>query len=424
MNINNLQQKKLQTSNKIVFVNRFYWPDELSTSQILTDLAEYLSSKGTYVSVVTSRLNYALPEKRLPPCETRNGVVIHRVWTTAFHRSSLVGRMSDFLTFYIFATLLLLRHVRRGDMVIAKTDPPLIQIFAWFATWVKRGRLINWCQDLFPEIIYAVSMAKTRGPVGNILRHLRNFALRRSEFNVTITSEMCKTLVVQGIDQKRMHVISNWCDRLIEPVSDEANTLRRHWQLKDQFVVGYSGNLGRAHIPDKMYELVNELKGIDNLKFLFIGSGQGMNWLKEQCQRQGHDHVVFKPYQPRASLSLSLSVPDLHLISLRRGCQHVLAPSKLYGILAAGRPIAFFGDPDCELAQEIEVSQLGITLSPDDPTGWRELMHRTIEDKVKLTAMGTNARQAYKTRYATGRSLDAWQRIIEQSSIAEASSDP
>lgn len=404
-----------ENKKHVIFINRFYWPDESATSQLLADLAEYLSSNGMQVSVVTSRLNYTNSQKRLPAQETHHGVRIHRIWSTAFHRISIVGRLLDFLTFYVFATIFLLSLVRRDDVVIAKTDPPLIQVFAWLATTVKRGKLINWCQDLFPEIIHASGMTRNKGPVSAVLRHLRNFTLRQSAFNVTISNEMSTTLVCQGISQNRMRVITNWCDRLIEPVSSETNDLRQRWRLENQFVIGYSGNLGRAHNPDEMNDLVNELKDIDDLKFLFIGSGHGMRQLKEQCRQQEHDHVVFKPYQPRASLSLSLSVPDIHLISLRHGCQHFLAPSKLYGILAAGRPIAFFGDPECDLAREVKESGLGIRLRPDDPASWKELIRETIKDKAKLTAMGANARQAYESRYEAAKSLGAWQQIIEQS---------
>ena len=396
MDIADAINNKSNGPNQVIFVNRFYWPDHSATSQLLTDLAEHMSANGTKVAVITSRLRYASSKERLAAKERHKGVEICRVWTTGFDRRSLAGRALDFLTFYVFATFALMKLVQRDDLVIAKTDPPLIQVFAWFATWIKQGRLVNWCQDLFPELVYDIAKKRRGRLVGTTLHHLRNFALRRSELNIAISSEMSNTLVVQGLDEKRVQVIRNWCDPAIAPIARNTNALRKHWQLEDHVVLGYSGNLGRAHLPDMVHMLVNELADIAELRFLFIGSGHGMNWLKQQCQQQGHKHVIFKPYQPRETLSLSLSVPDLHLISLKSGCQNFSAPSKYYGIMAAGRPIAFLGDPDCELAGEISESQLGITLAVNRQHTWRDQVHGLIRNKIELAAMGIRARQTYE----------------------------
>lgn len=407
----------------MIFINRFYWPDDSATSQLLTDLAEHISLNGTKVTIITSRLRYASSKERLPTKGRHNGVEICRVWTTGFDRKSLAGRAVDFLTFYIFATFALIRLVQRNDIVVAKTDPPLIQVFAWLATWIKQGRLVNWCQDLFPELIYGVAQKEKGMVLSTALHRLRNFALRRSYVNVTISNEMGKTLAIQGLDKKRIQVIRNWCDPAIMPIASRTNALRKRWQLEDYFVLGYSGNLGRAHLPDMVHLLVDELADIAELRFLFIGSGHGMTWLRQQCQRQGHKHVIFKPYQPRETLSLSLSVPDLHLISLRSGCQNFIAPSKYYGILAAGRPVAFLGDSDCEMAEEVRESQLGITLAADRQETWRDQVLGLIKNKAELATMGNKARQTHETRFASRRSLDAWQRIIQPASQLQSSNN-
>lgn len=401
------------SKSKIVFINRFYWPDNSATSQILTDLAEHLSSGGIDVCVVTSRLSYVSADLLFPSDDRRKGVRIYRIWTTAFQRRSFLGRMLDFLTFYIMSTWTLLKIVRSGDTVIAKTDPPLIQVFAWLVTKMQGARLVNWCQDLFPEILFALNMQQAQGLLGTTLHKVRNYALKNAAMNVTISQEMKKTLVLQGIDDSRVCVIRNWCDRLIVPVSDEVNTLKHQWSLQDQFVIGYSGNLGRAHIADKVYGLLDALADENGLKFVFIGSGHGMNWLREQSQRSGHRHVVFKPLQPNAHLSLSLSLPDVHLISLGRRCNEFLAPSKFYGVLAAGRPIVFLGDPKCDLAREIVEMELGVTLNIDSEPSWRAIVLELMRDKSKLAAMTANARSAYEAHFEATHSLSAWRQVLQ-----------
>ena len=424
MGLTDVSKKAPERRNKVIFVNRFYWPDQSATSQLLTDLAEHLATTGVDVSVVTSRLNYVSEDLLLAPDDSRNGVRIHRVWTTSFHRRSIWGRMLDFLTFYISSTWTLLRIVRRGDTVIAKTDPPLIQVFAWFATRIRGARLVNWCQDIFPEILFALEMQKAEGTIGFILSKVRNFALRNSAMNVTVSREMRETLVVQGISEARVCVIRNWCDRLIVPVADEANTLKSQWSLEDHFVIGYSGNLGRAHIADKVYALVDELARDDGIKFVFIGSGHGMRWLREQCEQSGHRHVIFKPHQPNTRLSFSLSLPDLHLISLGRRCNEFLSPSKFYGVLAAGRPIAFLGDPNCDLAKEIVEMDLGVTLDIDNTASWRPQILDLVSNRSRLGAMTANARNAHEVRFEAQHSLEAWQQIIQPSPTRSKAAEP
>lgn len=400
--------------SKIVFVNRFYWPDESATGQLLTDLAEHMARNGSDVTVVTSRLHYSAADEKLANSEQHNGVTILRVWTTAYNRSSMFGRLLDLVTFNVFAMLALIRILRSGDLVVAKTDPPFVQLFALVAAWLRRAKLVNWCQDLFPEVAYALMKPSHFPAYRHLLSAARNLALRRADYTVAISKEMRLTLLNQGIHRDRVLVINNWCDQQITPIPKEENTLRETWQLQDDFVIGYSGNLGRAHVPESIYRLIEELAGIPKLKMLFIGAGHGMTWLRQRCQDEGFGHVMFQPYQPRQDLSLSLSAPDIHLISLRSGCQKYIAPSKFYGILAAGRPIAFVGDLDSDMAKDIYRSRFGLTLSPSRVSDWRQSMLNLMQNADELSMMAKNARQAFEWRFAPSTSLDAWQRVLEK----------
>ncbi len=406
------------TDPRIVFVNRFYWPDESATGQLLTDLAEHMASKGARVTVVTSRLRYSSDDEILSGADEKNGVSIERIWTTSFDRSSIVGRLMDLVTFNVSAMIKLIRILRTDDLVVAKTDPPFLQLFAWFAAWLRRAKLVNWCQDLFPEVAYALIKKSYLQRSQNLLSAFRNHALRQADYTVAVSKEMRHTLVKQGIDRDRVLVINNWCDHEIRPIPKEENTLRKKWQLQDDFIIGYSGNLGRAHVPESIFRLVRELAGIPRLKLLFIGAGHGMNWLRQECRDENLSHVVFKPYQPRQDLSLSLSTPDVHLISLERGCQNYIAPSKFYGVLAAGRPIAFVGEANSDMAKDIRRSRFGVTLGLDCAGDWRRAVLDVMQNRDELSAMARNARQAYEWRFRPSSSLEAWQNVLERTSSA------
>ena len=234
---------------KIIFLNRFFYPDHSATSQMLSDLAFQLAGSGHTVQVITSRLTYE-GDRMLSPNERVRNVAISRVPTTAFGRHNLLGRTLDYFTFYLSAGLRLVLDAKRGDVVVVKTDPPMLSVVAGPIAWVKGARTINWLQDLFPEIATAlgIGQSKTQKWAFSLLRRLRDLTLRYAHANVVLGERMAERLKKRRVPEERITIIANWADgSQIRPVERTRNALREEWNLKDAFVVGYSGNLGRAH---------------------------------------------------------------------------------------------------------------------------------------------------------------------------------
>ena len=137
---------------RVVFLNRYFHPDHAATSVLLSNLAFALSQRGIQVTVITSRLRYEGGDHLLPQHETIRGVDVHRVWTSRRGRSGLIGRSLDYGSFYLAAAWRLWRVIRRNDIVVAKTDPPLLSVMAAPIARLKGARLVNWLQDIFPEV--------------------------------------------------------------------------------------------------------------------------------------------------------------------------------------------------------------------------------------------------------------------------------
>jgi colanic acid biosynthesis glycosyl transferase WcaI len=404
---------------RVVVVNRFFHPDTSATSQLLTDLVDTLDGRGFRVTVLAGRHGYLNTGAVLPAREWRAGIEVRRLQHTGFGRFSLPGRTLDGATFAASAFLALLIGARPGDVILAKTDPPLISVLAWLAARLTGARLVNWCQDLFPETAAAIGLPFARGPVGTTLRALRNASLRGAEMNVALSPGMAARLAAERVPPERLTVIPNWADgELIRPLAPQDNPLRAAWGLGERFVIGYSGNLGCAHAVDPVLELMTLLEDEPGLVFLFIGAGAGHRNLRAAIAGRRLENVVFRPYQDRAQLPQSLTAPDVHLVTLRPGWEGLVMPSKLYGALAAGRPVVFIGDPTGDAARIVRGGP-GLVASPDAMPALAAEIRALRRDPARLARMGAAARQAYEA-CPRDASLDAWTRCLRAAGLAAA----
>jgi glycosyltransferase involved in cell wall biosynthesis len=414
---------------RVIFLNRYFHPDHSATSQMLSDLAFGLTQRGLKVSVITGRQRYNAPQVQLPRQEVINGVGVYRVWTSRFGRSHLLGRSVDYLTFYVAAALTLWRHARCDDVIVAKTDPPLLSVFvAPIARW-RRARLVNWLQDLFPEVADALNIGG--GPARAAyppLRWLRNRSLRRGHMNVVVGDRMTDTLIRLGVSPSRIRAIPNWASGdLIRPIENSANVLRRDWGLSRAFTVGYSGNLGRAHETKTILTAMAATRchqaagnqaapemDRSNIRWLFIGDGILLDPLRAEVARLKLDNVIFKPYQPRERLAESLSAIDLHLISLRPELEGLIVPSKFYGIAAAGRPIIFIGDPDGEIGRLISKHGCGRTVKVGDGAQLAQLIREFAANPSLCRKMGERARRAFEAEFDKPIAVAKWEELLRE----------
>jgi glycosyltransferase involved in cell wall biosynthesis len=406
-----------RTSQRIVLVNRYYDPDQSATSQMLTDLSRGLAERGFDVHVVCSRQLYDDADTRLISDETLIGVRVHRVATTRFGRNRLLGRALDYLSFYVTCGLRLLRLLRRGDVLVAKTDPPLLSILAAPIANIRGAVLINWQQDVFPEIASHLGANPLPRWLDECLRRLRDVSLRAAKKNVLIGGRMREYLGARGIPERKLCVIENWADEdAIQPKATTASALRDRLGLVDHFIVCYSGNLGRAHEFETLLGAAQLLKWEPKFIFLMIGSGAKMEALERAVAERLLENFRFLPYQPRESLEDSLAAADVHLVSLLPALEGLIVPSKLYGILAAGRPLIFIGDSDGDIGRIIERAQCGHLVSVGDSTALGGTLRKLAEEPDALARMGSRSRQLLCEEYGQKRALERWVVLIEAAS--------
>jgi colanic acid biosynthesis glycosyl transferase WcaI len=402
-----------QESKRVIFVNRFYAPDESATSQMLTDLAEALARSGIEVEVLCSRQLYGDAGADLPATEVLRGVSVRRLATTRFGRDSLIGRAVDYATFYVCAGASMLGRLRRGDVLVVKTDPPLLSLVGWLAARCRGARLVNWLQDLYPEVASRLALSPVPRPVEALLRVARDRSLATARVNVVLGTRMREYLIGRGIAAARISICENWADEdRLRPLAAARSELRRRLGLGDCFVAAYSGNLGRAHDSTTLLEAASELQGDAGIVFLMVGGGAGMRSLEMQARARGLTNFRFAPYQSREALSDSLAAGDVHLVSLRPELEGLVVPSKLYGILAAGRPVVFVGDPAGELAGLIATTGVGVSVTSGDAAGLCRALRALRDDEACRMRMGMRARTVFEERYTLAAAVARWREVL------------
>jgi glycosyltransferase involved in cell wall biosynthesis len=400
---------------RIIFVNRFYYPDQSATSQIATSLAESLASAGEDVHAVCGMKGlYAEEGGCLRMEEVARGVTIHRVRSSNMGRKSILGRVVDYVTFLVLAALAVFRLARQGDIVVAKTDPPLLCVALLPVIMLRGARLINWLQDVYPEIAIRLKVPFIAGPIGTALIKVRNIALRKAAANVVIGTRMAEYLRSLHVPPQSLHVVSNWADEAIIPVAPENNPLRQAWGLKDKFVIAYSGNMGRAHEYDTLLDAAEQVQN-KRILFLFIGGGNHVDQLKSSVRARSLEHMFqFKPYQDRESLSLSLGVADVHWLSLRPEMEGLIVPSKFFGIAAAARPVIAVADQDGEVAGLVRAYDLGAVVAVGDGAQLAMTIDELAIDPDRVLRAGKRARAMYEQVFSLRQATAAWADILSR----------
>ena len=400
--------------SRIVFVNRYFAPDQSATSQILTDVATDLVRLGRNVHVIAGDETYG-GASRLPKRESVAGVEVHRVSAGGYGRTSLSGRAADYLVLYAAMYRTAKKLLQPGDVLVVKTDPPLLSIPMSRAAKQKGARLVNWLQDLYPEVAGALRVPLTQGSLGRVLARLRDRSLRAADKNVVIGELMRDRLLARGIPLDRITIIPNWADdEQIHPIATHDNALRSAWGLNDKIVFGYSGNLGRAHECETLLKAAELLRPRPDIAFLFVGGGHHIEYVRGRAAALGlSDRFHFRPYQDRAQLQLSLAVADVHWLSLRTELEGLIVPSKFYGIAAAGRPVISVTSPAGEIARLVKHFGCGLVAEPGDAGQLATVILKLADDPHLRAEMGERARQMLLNHYTKRHSLEQWRKLLD-----------
>jgi colanic acid biosynthesis glycosyl transferase WcaI len=371
---------------RVLVLNQYYWPGVEATAHLLAELCEALADEFD-LTVVTGMVAGAEEAGRTE----KGGVEIVRVGSTAYDRSRLSLRAANYLT-YLGLSFWEGLKVERPDVVLCMTDPPVIADVALLIARRFDVPLVVVSQDVFPEV--AVALKRLDNPaIVELLRLATRTYLKRADRVVAIGDTMRERLVAKGADRSRIVVIPNWTDTSdLEPQPRDNEWAREH-DLVGRFVVMHSGNIGHAQDLDTLIRAATFLRDLHELRIVLIGGGARRDELKGLAKLLEVEQVVFMGYQPRELLADSLSAADLHVVGLARGLSGYVVPSRLYGVLAVGRPVLAAAEPDSETATVIEEVGAGVVVPPGRPELLARAIRKAHDGEYDLDEMGRRGRE-------------------------------
>ena len=396
---------------KILFLNRVYPPADGATGELLADLAPELARNGWQVTIITSRAT-----KMSLSSEIVNGVRVERVNSLPFTRASHWRRALSYLTVY---PALLWRALRLppADVVVTLTDPPLLLLLGPLLKWTKGSSLVHWAQDMYPEIAEEIGVLSKGGWFAGLCRRSSTWGLRQHDRVIVVGRCMKERFRQRGLSEGAIVVIPNWgqgahrvpaaagqISAMANPsdagmagaeTAREKNPFRGEHKLEGRFVAMYSGNFGLAHDFQAMLEAAARLVSRrPEILFLFIGAGPRLAGLKEQVETLRLSNVHFLPAQPIARLAHALSGADLHLVSMLPNLPGLVVPSKVYGVLVAGRPCIFIGPKESEAARIIEQYRCGSVIDPYDGEALAQCLLEWASNPERLRTASQHAARA------------------------------
>lgn len=383
----------------IVFLNRSYYPDTAATGQLLTDLCEGLvRDHGCRVSVIAGMPllpahDQLVSVRGLVGREQHNGVEIFRARGSRFDKRRFTGRAVNYVSYFLTACYAGVK-VDRPDVVVALTDPPIIGLAGWLAARRARAPLVMAYQDLFPEVTVLLKDFHS-DTINGALQSINRFLCRKADRIVALGETMRQRLIEnKGAPSDRTIIIPSWADtRAIVP-GPKRNAFAEAHHLADKFVVMHSGNIGLSQSLETVVDAAAMLTHVPDVQVVFVGEGVKKPELQERTRALGLSNVTFLPFQPKERLSESFASADVFVVSLQEGLAGYIVPSKLYGILAAGRPYVAAVEPSCEVASITQAHQCGLVAEPSNARALADAVMTFYHDRQLTQRFGENARRA------------------------------
>ncbi len=413
---------------KVLLLTLVFAPDGVSTALLMTELAQELQRQGHEVTILTTTPHYNVEP------EARARQPLHPHWGHWLQRSELDGmtvyhasipvkgdrvgaRLLDYLRFHLISTLAGLFAVGKYDVMLVPSPPLTIGVSAWLLRLLRRVPFLYNVQEIYPDV--AVSLGVLTNPQAiQTLEQLERFIYGRAAHITVISEWFRRRLLEKGVPAAKMSMIPNFVDTaFMQPqtsAAGKASAFAQAHDLANKFVLLYAGNIGLTQGFETILAAAAQLQDLPDLRFVIVGDGTRRKWLESELAVHNLENILLLPYQPRSVVPQIYASADLCLVPLKRGTATETFPSKIYTIMAAGRPVIASADPDSELAWVVEHAGCGWPVPPDNIDGLVAGIRHAYTKQDELIAKGNAGRAYVVAHHSRGAVTAQYDRLIRQ----------
>ncbi len=417
------RKRAIEGKKNLLIYAHYYYPDVASTGQILTDLAQGLV-KTFKVTVICTVPSYTgvIEDKyktRLFYREDIDGVEVLRVRVPEFDKTVSSSRIKNILS-YFFMAVFATHMVGPQDYIYTISQPPILGgLIGRFGKFIKGGKLIYNIQDFNPEQVIAVSFTKNRLTLGLMMLEDK-LTCRAADKVIVVGRDMVDTLKKRFRRRLPKYTcINNWIDEKdIVPLpadNEKVVAFKEKYGLRDKFIIMYSGNIGLYYDLLEIQKIIAKFDGEEDVVFAFVGQGSVLEAMKAYSREHDQKNIVYIPYQNKEDLVYSLNAGDVHFVVNSKGIKGVSVPSKIYGVMAAGKPVLGILEEGTEARMLIEDSGCGTVAEPGDYKAIEESIRYYIDNKdsERLREMGMAGRRFLDEGLTKDASISKYAEVID-----------
>lgn len=412
---------ELSQGLRLAVLTHFFPPDYAATGQLIEELVRQLGQQQVNVSVFTGQPGYAFASDEAPNLETVGRVRVQRSRLAQLFPGRIRGKAINGVLFALRAILHLLRWGRHYQVLLVTTAPPFLPVIGYLGNLLFGLPYVCLLYDLYPDIAVELTVISHQHPVVKLWRWMNRLVWRRAAGIIVLSSSMQERVVAHCPEvESKIAVIHSWADaQQIVPRPKAKNWFAMRHHLIEPFVVLYSGNMGRCHDLDTIFEAALQLRDLP-IKFVCVGGGAKRSPLAQAVKAASLDSFVFLPYQDKAVLPYSLTACDVSLVSVEQGMESLVAPSKLYPAMAAGRPLAVVCPPESYLGPLVKAAGCGDTFANGDAAGLAAFIRRLWEQRELAERLGRSGRRYMQANFTPERIAQQYLTVLEQAAQQSA----
>ena len=421
---NNENKSGLHGQLNLSVFTQFYPPDYAATGQLIEELVTHLGHLGIHVQVFTGQPGYAFQKNSAPPRERFDKILIWRSRISRLFPARIRGKAINGLLFCLRSGLHLLAASSRGDILLLTSAPPFLPILGYLAKLFFGLPYVCLVYDLYPDIAVELKVVPAKNWLVQLWGWLNKQIWKQAHSVIVLSSTMKDIMQAKCPEiSEKISVIHNWADPdWIVPIAKQNNWFAHKYNLISTFTVLYSGNMGRCHDMDTILEAARQLQD-EPIQFIFIGEGAKRQACVDLVNKLGLCNCRFLPYQEKQDLPYSLTACDLSLVSISPGMEGLVAPSKFYGILAAGRPVAVICESHSYLRALITEAKCGAAFNNGDGTGLAKFIRHLATNTQMAAQMGTAGRRYLQSNFTPEIIAKQYSKLLHQA-VTEAQSQP